>query len=35
MSGQTRDYIVELKPGRYIYSCPLNTTPDYELIVAE
>lgn len=30
---KTQDYAVELKPGKYVYSCPLNTTPDYELIV--
>ncbi len=34
-TGQTRDYMVELRPGEYIYSCPLNTTPDYRLVVAE
>jgi hypothetical protein len=32
--GGTRDYTVELKPGEYVYSCPLNTTPDYRLVVA-
>lgn len=31
--GKTQDYTVDLKPGEYIYSCPLNTTPDYKLIV--
>lgn len=31
--GQTRDYEVELKPGQYVYSCPLNPTPDYPLVV--
>lgn len=31
--GTTRDYRVSLKPGEYLYSCPLNTTPDYRLIV--
>ncbi|MDD9905118.1 MAG: hypothetical protein OXT06_16235 [Rhodospirillaceae bacterium] len=31
--GKTLDYEVELKPGQYVYSCPLNTTPDYTLIV--
>ena len=34
-TGQTRDYMVELIPGEYIYSCPLNTTPGYRLVVAE
>ena len=31
--GQTRDYEVALKPGEYVYSCPLNPTPDYRLVV--
>lgn len=31
--GKTLEYEVELKAGEYIYSCPLNTTPDYKLIV--
>ncbi len=31
--GKTLDYTVDLKPGEYLYSCPLNTTPDYKLIV--
>ncbi len=34
-TGVTRDYTIELKPGTYVYSCPLNTTPDYKLIVSE
>ena len=34
-TGQTRDYMVELVSGDYIYNCPLNTTPDYRLVVAE
>ena len=29
MLGETQDYEVTLKPGEYVYSCPLNTTPDY------
>lgn len=32
-SGRSRDYEIELKPGRYVYSCPLNPTPDYPLVV--
>jgi len=32
--GTTLDYEVELEPGEYVYSCPLNTTPDYRLIVS-
>ncbi len=31
--GQTQDYEVELKEGEYLYSCPLNPTPDYRLVV--
>jgi hypothetical protein len=31
--GVPKDYIVELKPGKYVYSCPLNPTPDYPVIV--
>ncbi len=33
--GVTRDYSVELTPGNYAYSCPLNPTPDYPLVVKE
>lgn len=32
-AGATSDYVVELKPGDYVYSCPLNPTPDYRLVV--
>ncbi len=32
-TGKTLDYFVDLKPGEYLYSCPLNPTPDYPLIV--
>ena len=31
--GKSKDYKVELEPGEYVYSCPLNTTPDYRLVV--
>jgi hypothetical protein len=34
VTGATRDYEVELTPGEYLYSCPLNPTPDYKLVVA-
>jgi len=34
-TGKTQDYEVELKPGTYLYSCPLNPTPDYKLVVSE
>ena len=33
MPGKTKDYEIELKPGNYVYSCPLNNTPDYRLVV--
>jgi len=32
-TGKTKDYVIDLKPGNYLYSCPLNPTPDYTLIV--
>lgn len=35
LMGKTQDYEVTLEPGEYLYSCPLNTTPDYRLIVSE
>ncbi len=35
MTGETQDYEIDLTPGAYVYSCPLNTTPDYKLIVKE
>ncbi len=31
--GHTQDYEVELEEGEYLYSCPLNPTPDYRLVV--
>jgi hypothetical protein len=31
--GKSRDYDITLKPGSYHYSCPLNQTPDYKLVV--
>lgn len=34
-TGTSLDYKVTLKPGKYVYSCPLNTTPDYSLVVTE
>jgi len=33
--GATKDYVVDLKPGEYLYSCPLNPTPDYPLVVEQ
>lgn len=35
VTGGSQDYQVILKPGKYLYSCPLNPTPDYPLIVEE
>ncbi len=32
--GVTKDYAIDLKPGEYVYSCPLNPTPDYQLKVS-
>lgn len=32
-TGKTQDYAIELKRGNYVFSCPLNPTPDYVLIV--
>tara|TARA_R110001583_G_scaffold41818_1_gene133014 strand:+ start:1336 stop:1815 length:480 start_codon:yes stop_codon:yes gene_type:complete len=34
-TGTTIEYRIDLKPGEYLYSCPLNPTPDYALIVRE
>jgi hypothetical protein len=31
--GKTNDYKVELERGEYFYSCPLNPTPNYKLLV--
>lgn len=33
VTGKTQDYAIDLKPGDYVYSCPLNPTPDYKLVV--
>jgi hypothetical protein len=32
-TGKTQDYHIDLKAGSYVYSCPLNPTPDYPLVV--
>jgi len=32
-TGVTKDYEIELKEGEYLYSCPLNPTPDYKIVV--
>ncbi len=33
--GGSQDYEVDLVAGQYLYSCPLNPTPDYPLTVKE
>jgi hypothetical protein len=32
-TGKTQDYHIDLKAGSYVYSCPLNPTPDYPMVV--
>ncbi|WP_282607573.1 hypothetical protein [Pelagibius sp. Alg239-R121] len=32
-TGTTKDYEITLKAGEYVFSCPLNPTPDYKLVV--
>jgi len=32
-AGKTLDYEIELTEGDYLYSCPLNPTPDYRIAV--
>ncbi len=31
--GATQEYEIVLEAGTYLYSCPLNPTPDYKLVV--
>lgn len=31
--GVTKDYEITLTPGDYVFSCPLNPTPDYPITV--
>ena len=33
VTGKTQDYAVTLDASEYLYSCRLNTTPDYRVIV--
>jgi hypothetical protein len=33
-TGTTKDYKITLVKGEYVFSCPLNPTPDYKLVVA-
>ena len=32
-TGASKDYKISLKPGKYYFSCPLNSTPDYQIEV--
>lgn len=32
-TGASKDYKISLKPGKYFFSCPLNSTPDYQIEV--
>jgi len=32
-TGKSKDYAITLEQGKYVYSCPLNPTPDYTLQV--
>ncbi|MDI1309286.1 MAG: hypothetical protein PSV17_07615 [Methylotenera sp.] len=34
LQGKVQDYAIYLKAGEYVYSCPLNPTPDYKLMVS-
>ncbi len=34
-TGKSMDYPVTLKPGEYLFSCPLNPTPNYRLVVSD
>ena len=33
LQGTTKDYEIELVPGKYVFSCPLNPTPNYPVVV--
>lgn len=33
--GVTKDYEITLENGEYVYSCPLNSTLDYKLVVSD
>lgn len=33
VTGKTQNYALELTAGEYVYSCPLNPTLDYKLVV--
>ena len=31
--GKTKDYNIKLKPGNYVFSCPLNPTVNHKVVV--
>ena len=33
LEGATQEYEIELTAGEYVFSCPLNPTPDYKIVV--
>ncbi|MGI9501003.1 MAG: hypothetical protein ACR2P3_13275 [Geminicoccaceae bacterium] len=33
LEGATQDNEIELSAGEYVFSCPLNPTPDYKIVV--
>ncbi len=33
LQGATQEYEIELTAGEYVFSCPLNPTPDYKIVV--
>ncbi len=33
LEGATKDYEIDLSAGDYVFSCPLNPTPDYKIVV--
>jgi hypothetical protein len=35
LTGVSQDYAINLREGEYVYSCPLNPTPDYRLLVRQ
>jgi len=34
-TGNYQEYRITLEEGEYLYSCPLNPTPDYKLVVKQ
>jgi hypothetical protein len=35
LTGVSKDYVIDLAEGEYVYSCPLNPTPNYRLVVQQ